>query len=388
MQKKYLQVLQVSLFAMALGNFSWLSAQVDGTLSPNENYQTYCAQNNPTGFGDAVNGDLIEAQSGSELDGAYAKVSNGVLYLMFTGNLENFSTGASNRLEIFVDSKAGGENTISNQNPIVTEFEDVNKMAGIKFDTAFSADYWFTLAPSYQNTKHKVAIYYAEMGNPNGLVDIPLPDVDLTNSGGPYNFTWANGALGWNNSNIAGVSPTAAGSPANVTTGFELAIPLNKIGSPTSNIRICAFINSAAHNYLSNQVLCGLGGTAVNLQSPTVGDPNYLVGVDFSSIANDQYFTISLTNSLETSFDAGAMTVSPTLVENTFTVNLTAGTHNAQNTMIEVFSVEGKKVHSHTFATNKGENTFHISAENLPSGMYFVKVKNGNKWGCEKIVVK
>lgn len=378
---------RASLFALAISNLSLLSAQVDGTVSASENYQTYCIQNNPTGFGDATNGSVIEAQSGSELDGAYAKVANGVLYIMLTGNLENFSTGTSNRIELFIDAKTGGENTITNQNPIVTEFEDVNKMAGIKFDTDFSADYWFTLAPSYQNTKHRVAMYYAEMGDPNGLVDIPLPDVDLNSTGGPYNFTWANGALGWNNSNTAGVSPTAVGNAASVTTGFEFAIPLSKIGNPTSNIKICAFINSAAHDYVSNQVLCGLGGTAANLQSPVVGNPNYLAGVDFSSIAGDQYFVINLTSAVETPFEAGVMNVSPTLVENTFDVRLVAGTHLAQTTHIDIFSLDGKKVSTHVFGTNIGENVFSISTENLPSGMYFVKVKNGNFFGSEKIVV-
>lgn len=383
-----MQKLYIALFVVAISVTATLPAQVNGTLSLNENYQTYCAQNNPTGFGDAVNGDIIEAQSGSELDGGYAKVSNGVLYLMFTGNLENFATGASNRIELFIDSKTGGENTISNQNPIVTEFEDVNKMAGIKFDTDFSADYWFNIAPSYQSNKHKVAIYYAEMGNPNGLVDIPLPDVDLSNTNTSYNLTWANGALGWNNSNVAGVSGAAVGTPASVTTGFELAIPLSKIGNPTATIKICAFINSAAHDYVSNQVLCGLGGTAANLQSPTVGSPNYLAGVDFSAITGDQFFTINLSTALENPFEAGAMQVLPTLVQDKLIVTLAAGNNISQQTNIALYSLEGKKVAEQSFETHPGENTFSFPTHSLTTGIYFVKVTNGNLSGNEKIVVR
>ena len=46
---------------------------------------------------------------GSELDAAYARVSGGRLYLMLTGNHEsNF-----NKLDVFIDSVVGGENTLS-----------------------------------------------------------------------------------------------------------------------------------------------------------------------------------------------------------------------------------------------------------------------------------
>jgi hypothetical protein len=55
-----------------------------------------------TGFGDA------NPNGGSELDAAYARVEGGTLYLLLTGNLEsNF-----NKLNIFFDSQAGGQNVL------------------------------------------------------------------------------------------------------------------------------------------------------------------------------------------------------------------------------------------------------------------------------------
>src|SRR5687767_8127793 len=60
-----------------------------------------------TQFGDAA---PPGALGGSELDAAYAHIANGRLYILLTGNHEpNF-----NKLEVFIDSKAGGENTLSN----------------------------------------------------------------------------------------------------------------------------------------------------------------------------------------------------------------------------------------------------------------------------------
>src|SRR5690606_3226275 len=57
-----------------------------------------------TGFGDA------NPNGGSELDAAYARIQGGTLYLMLTGNLEN----NFNKLNIFIDSQAGGQNVLQN----------------------------------------------------------------------------------------------------------------------------------------------------------------------------------------------------------------------------------------------------------------------------------
>src|SRR5580765_4347232 len=78
---------------------------VDGTRDA-EYGAARAVQGVQTGFGDASPPGSL---GGSELDAAYAKVVGGRLYFTLTGNLEpNF-----NKLDVFIDSKAGGENTLS-----------------------------------------------------------------------------------------------------------------------------------------------------------------------------------------------------------------------------------------------------------------------------------
>src|SRR4051812_6887501 len=88
-----------------------LAAQpaIDGKASVSDGYgATLSTQNTNTQFGNAVNGDPINGGGGSEIDQVFARVANGRLYVVVAGNLEpNF-----NKLEVFVDSKAGGVNTI------------------------------------------------------------------------------------------------------------------------------------------------------------------------------------------------------------------------------------------------------------------------------------
>lgn len=91
-----------------------------------------------TRYGDELGG----APNGSELDAAYAKIWNGRLYLMLTGNLQN---NGGNKLSIFIDSKSGGENTLT----ATPDYDSIlsgstwrsNNLGGMKFDTGFEADY-------------------------------------------------------------------------------------------------------------------------------------------------------------------------------------------------------------------------------------------------------
>src|SRR4029078_752421 len=73
---------------------------LDGTYGP-----AIAVQTAATGFGDA---NPPGSLGGSELDAAYATISGGRLYIMLTGNHEpNF-----NKLDMFIDSKSGGDNVL------------------------------------------------------------------------------------------------------------------------------------------------------------------------------------------------------------------------------------------------------------------------------------
>ncbi|MCS7065513.1 MAG: hypothetical protein NZL85_04460, partial [Fimbriimonadales bacterium] len=194
-------------------------------------------QNTQTGFGDSNLG-LVDWANGSELDAAYAYVdmANQVLYLFLAGNLEsNF-----NKLEIFFDTVAGGQNRLRGDNSNV-DFGGLNRMGddgrgnGLTFDPGFAADYWIGVTG----------------GNPgSGIYTLFANWAQLlTFGGGPGDYLGSTGAASngilsggnnpfgirvtINNSNTGGVeggSGLASGNGALVTTGVELAIPFAAIG--------------------------------------------------------------------------------------------------------------------------------------------------------------
>ncbi|HZW11101.1 MAG TPA: GC-type dockerin domain-anchored protein [Phycisphaerales bacterium] len=107
-------------------------------------YTRYALQTNQTGFGDNDDSS-VELANGSELDALYAVKAGGFLYVFLAGNLQtNF-----NKLDVFFDTESGGQNQLRGDNPDV-DFNGLNRMGddgsgnGMKFDTGFSADYWFS----------------------------------------------------------------------------------------------------------------------------------------------------------------------------------------------------------------------------------------------------
>ncbi len=67
-------------------------------------------------------------------------------------------------------------------------------------------------------------------------------------------------------------TPEDNSDAVNVTTGVELRIPLSNFGFgsavPTGQIRVAGHIISSGNDFLSNQVIGGLGGPAANLGDP------------------------------------------------------------------------------------------------------------------------
>lgn len=245
-------------------------------------------QNTQTGFGDSNLGQ-VDFANGSELDAAYAYVdtTNQILYLFLAGNLEsNF-----NKLEIFFDTVAGGQNRLRGDNSNV-DFNGLNRMGddgsgnGLTFDVDFEADYWIGITGG--GSPYALYANWAQL---------------LTNGGGSGDYLGTTGAASngvlnggnnpngirvtINNSNTGGVeagSGLASGDGSNVTTGIELAIPFAAIGiTGTPTIKISAFINGSGHDFLSNQVLGGIGGGG------NLGEPR---NVNFANIAGNQYFTV------------------------------------------------------------------------------------------------
>jgi hypothetical protein len=245
-----------------------------------------------TQFGDG------NPNGGSELDAAYGVVQGGNLYLMLTGNLEN----NFNKLNIFIDSKAGGQNVLTNDaNNGGTNPENdgwAGKYAGFTFDNPFAADYMIiTRNGNFGGDRFDVD--FATIGGGLGAFQAAgsIFGGSLTGS----NASALPNGLGvaFDRSNTGGVTggtgaadQTAA---AAVTTGLEFVIPLSAIGNPGDGevILIAAHINGSNHDYLSNQSLGGYAAPQGNLGGDGNGNFNGTVGqLNMANFGGDQYFRI------------------------------------------------------------------------------------------------
>jgi len=296
--------------------------------------------NNPNGIEVAINnanvdgvpavcppaqGD-VDTATGSELDGVYSYLdaANGFLYVLFTGNLQS----NYNNLDMFFDVNPLEGQNVLNGNNVDIDFNGLNNMGnrngnpGLTFDTGFTADYWL----SYRTGAGPVVYSNAAVLRANGpLVDFNGNNYDYgaykggnkvdnnpTNFNGsrldpqdgftPQIFTeFAPGLSGdsllvdpfnpvgvadvifvsINNSNVAGVTGSTATGSELVTTGVEVKISLAELGwDGVTCPRVTAFVQSSNHQFTSNQVTGGLGGSA-NLGTTAL--------VNFASIAGNQF---------------------------------------------------------------------------------------------------
>jgi len=258
--------------------------QVDGTLDADYG-EANAVQNTQTGFGNSDIG-MPDFANGSEIDSGYVIIENGFLYIMLPGNLES----TFNKIDIFIDARNGGQNRLRNDNPDV-DFDGLNRMGddgsgnGLTFDVGFDADMWVGMTCGGDT--------FATYAN---YAELPTLGAGF----GEYVGSGSSGAKGviigstgielaLDNSNTGGVGyGEGLGCGEGVTTGIEVSIPLylfdwdGKAGDITS-AKVCALINNDGHDFMSNQVIGGLGG------SGNLGDPRY---VNFEMISGNQYFTL------------------------------------------------------------------------------------------------
>ena len=272
------------LLAGLVSQFVTLSAvaspTVDGTLEA-----TYGAalavQTLETGFGDNF----------SELDAGYGLIDSGKLYLMLTGNLEaNF-----NKLDIFIDSKAGGQSSFTSAGN-----DNANRMDGLVFDAGFTADYHLIARRGTDNGNLTFDFDFADLGavSFSSYLDILGGLTGSATTGTGVNAVGIQ--VGYDNSNLAGV--LGGGAPANqvaaaaVTTGLELGIDLNDLDFAGGSIRVMLGVNTSGHDYWSNQFLAGLppivGGFQGNLGGDELGGFTGEGAIDMTHFADDQFFSV------------------------------------------------------------------------------------------------
>lgn len=261
-----------------------------------------------TAFGDSL--DPAGFDPGGELDAAYAMTENGRLYVMLTGNIQQ----NLNKLSVFIDSKPGGENVLSNGPRY-----DVNNVSqnfgGLKFDAGFAADYhlfgrWDGGAFQVDIVDREGGACGNDCGGDTGIASVGagtgIQSGTVFGSGvGTTSYLSSPVQFGFNNTNIAGVvGGTGAANQANalaVTTGFEFSVALADIGSPTNGdvINIHVAYGNGDNNFHSNQTLGGLPeGTDFLGGTGDGGFTGSLAGIDFTKFAGQQYFSLTVRGEL------------------------------------------------------------------------------------------
>ncbi|MGE0479548.1 MAG: hypothetical protein AB7Q17_03645 [Phycisphaerae bacterium] len=261
---------------------------VDGTLDAS--YFRVALQETQTQFGDATQG-TPDFAGGSELDAAYVKTSGGRLFVMLTGNLEtNF-----NKLELFLDTIAGGQNRLRGDNANV-DFNGLNRMGddgsgnGILFEADFEPDHW--VGVTIGGAAPAIFANYGELLTTGGGVGFFLGEgraSNTTNGGMLDQNLGGSNPLGilvtLNNSNTLGVTGGTGAADqaaaAAVTTGVEYSIPLAAIGisDPNATFKLMAMVNGGGHDFMSNQTL----GALVSIGN--LGEPR---AIDFVTLAGTQ----------------------------------------------------------------------------------------------------
>jgi hypothetical protein len=129
----------------------------------------------------------------SELDGAYGLITNGTLYLFFSGNLQN----NGNNINLFI-AGSDGQSTLNAANPGNLGLNNLSVMNGSKFSPGFTAIYAFNI----NNTNKVLTVSQYNLTN-NTAVDILG---SMTESGNiVVNETVDNSVVvGFNNNNSKG----------------------------------------------------------------------------------------------------------------------------------------------------------------------------------------
>jgi hypothetical protein len=150
---------------------------------------------------------------------------------------------------------------------------------GVEFKIPLSA------IPGYSGGDLKICVFINGQGH-DFLSNQVLGPIG---GGGNQNLQGSNGTIiGINNSNTAGVT-TRSGDGFGVSTGVEIAIPLNLLVGydGESDVKVTAFVNGGGHDFLSNQVAAPIGGGG------NLGEPR---NVNFANIPGDQFFVVSPTS--------------------------------------------------------------------------------------------
>ncbi|QDT73879.1 PEP-CTERM sorting domain-containing protein [Lacipirellula limnantheis] len=220
----------------------------------------------------------------SEWNAGYGVIDGGRLNLMLTGNLQaNF-----NKLEIFIDSKAGGQSVFDSSGN-----DNAERMDGLVFDAGFTADYHLIA----RRGSGKFDLDFANLGaqtfnfyeNVFGGTDAGAGNTGTGVNASPI-------GVAYDGSNMLGVGGGSGAADetaaAAVTTGLELSISLADLGYVGGPLHVMVGQNGDGHHYWSNQFLGGLPAPQGNLGGDGNGNFTGEGAIDFKLFAGNQYFTV------------------------------------------------------------------------------------------------
>lgn len=258
------------------------SAQtVNGNITGDGYGAPYAVQTTQTQFGN----------NASELNAAYGSISGGRLYVAFTGNVEaNF-----NKLEIFLDSKSGGQSVFSSAGN-----DGAGAMNGMTFPTGFTADYHIIVRRGGSQFDVDIASLNTGGGGSFTMYGNIFAGANFGSASTGTGVNTQPLQFGYDGSNTAGISDgTGAADPvaaALVSTGLEFSIDLADLGLPSS-VNVLAFQNNQNHNYASNQFLPGLATPQGNLGGDGIGGFNGTFALNLNNFGIG-YFTIPAPSSV------------------------------------------------------------------------------------------
>lgn len=264
------------LFAILAAPQAW-ALDVDGGGPEGDYIGRRVLQKCNTSAGNNLSGIDNRHANGSELNVSSAIILNAALYAMYAGNLQSNFTN----LEVFIDCVPGGQNTLRGDNALVP-LDGLNRMAGLTFDSDFEADYYITMNCGDSAGTYRFSGYFVTLPPSGGGVSTYLGSTDaaVTGSGNSLGIQFA-----IQNANrdgvVAGCSPASARDDAS-PAGVEFGVPLSAIGNPGGCIKVTAFINRPAHDFVSNQFMEPLPAGSCDL-----GDP---ATVSLAAIAGDQFY--------------------------------------------------------------------------------------------------
>ncbi len=260
---------------------------VDGVRDP-EYGPPLAIQSTQTGAGNNTQGQ-VDYSLGSELDEVYGVIADGTLYLFFSGNLTFYWSLEGQTvwlpLDVYVDSKPGGQNVLLANNPAPDPAYDVSRAAGMTFDTGVSPDYWLSVGGNAY-TWPNLRAYEADLSTGGGGSGAYL---GTTPAGGTGALSGGSNPFGiqvaMDERNVAGVTyGCGPESGTGATRGIEWAIPLAAIGNPTGCVNVCALVPCADHSCISNQVLGPIPPGTCGFSAASA--------VNFAAIPGAQYVTV------------------------------------------------------------------------------------------------